>query len=215
MRSRSQIIPAILTDSSEVFLERLDFAKTKQSVHIDIIDGRFCPGKLTLPIKDWPVIDLDYSEAHLMVQNPVDYLESLADKGITRAIVHVESDFDHREIQEKAKEVDLLLGFAVNPDTNLHQVQSYLEISSYLQIMGVNPGKTGQTLSETTFSDCQFFKKIPNYRLTLTVDGGVNISNISQLKAVGASYFILTTGLFAEGDPEENFNQLMRLLDER
>src|SRR5690348_16723098 len=127
MIPKSPIILSILSAQMAEFAERLDIArKTTKAVHLDVIDNDFCEGR-TLPIDEWPKLNIDYSEAHLMVKNPLALLEQLAKQKVIRVIVHIESNFDAAELSRRAKELDLLLGFAVNPDTDLDRLRSFYE----------------------------------------------------------------------------------------
>lgn len=214
MVSKSPIILADLTTDSNTFAERLAYAKsTTQSIHLDVIDGSFCEGR-ALPIDAWPAIDTNYSEAHLMVNNPLDYLEPLASKKVTRAIVHVESQFDIAELTRKAKELDLLLGWAVNPDTDLDRLRPLYDSSTYIQVMGVQPGRSGQPMIDTTPPAVAYLRRIPTRRLTITVDGGVTLGNVANLKQVGANYFVVTHAVFDAAKPDEALKQLQDIVSE-
>lgn len=213
MRSHSPIIPAIFSDNPKIFRERLDFAqKTTHSAQFDILDGIFCRGDENLDFEAWPNFQLEYSEAHLMVKKPLEYLEKLAEKKITRAIVHVESDFDLTQLRSRARELDLLLGFAINPDTDLIDVRRFFDVSNYIQVMGVNPGHTGQAMLETTIPAVSYLKRSTTHRLYITVDGGVTLENILPLRTAGADFFVTTNALFGQGEARANYQALEQAL---
>ena len=215
MRSRSVLIPSIFSDNPSVFKERLTFAETVvHAAQFDVLDGAFCRGDDNLAIEAWPKFNLEYSEVHLMVKNPLEYLERIAERKITRAIVHVESEFDLEELRAKARELDLLLGFSINPDTDLAKLRQYFEVSNYIQLMGVNPGHTGQKMLDTTVSAVSYLKRIPNQRLYIVVDGGVTIDNARALVDAGASFLVATTALFGSGDPKDNYDKILATLDD-
>lgn len=211
MKSRSRIIPASLVDRAEDLVKRIDFARTtSSSLHVDVIDGKFCPGE-AIDISKWPLIDLEYVEAHLMVAEPLDYLSILKSKGVTRAIVHVESEFDVEELATEARVNDILLGFAVNPDTDLTSLRKYFTHSSYIMIMGVKPGYVGQEQLVQTGLAVSYLKKLP-YRLIISVDGGVTSENIANLSQNGADYFVCSSALYHNGDWQENYQKLSDLI---
>ena len=114
MKSKLPIIPSCLVKTRSDFETRLEFCRrVSHSIQVDVADGRFVPST-TLPISEWPKVDLEYSEAHLMVNRPIEYLDKVKAAGFVRALVHVESFFDLEQLALKAKEIDLLLGFVVN-----------------------------------------------------------------------------------------------------
>jgi len=214
MRSRNPILPGCLVLSRRSFNERLEFAqRVGNSIHVDVIDNEFIRGH-TLPINDWPKLSLEYAEAHLMVQQPLIYLKPLKQAGITRAIVHLESSFELEALTVSARNLDLLLGFAINPDTDLGKMKPVLSSSNYIQVMGVNPGRTGQDQLPQTESAVSYFDKISNYRLLVSVDGGVNGENIARLKAAGADYFVASAALYNRGSWEANYQNLMAGLEQ-
>ncbi len=212
MKSKTPIIPAALVTNEQAMLERLEFArKNSDSIHIDVIDGQFCDGA-TLPVEQWPELNIGYAEAHLMVKEPLNYLEKIRAKGVTRALVHVESDFNVEKLVNEARRVDVLLGFAINPDTDLEKLRPLYNVSSYFQIMGVHPGRIGQVMLDTTPLAIAYVRRTSsNHRLTITVDGGVTVEHIAALKKAGADHFVSSAAIY-EGEKswQENYDELMR-----
>lgn len=212
MKSKSPVIPAILTSDPEEFAEQVKLAKElANAVHLDVIDGRFCQGR-ALKIEEWPDFKVNYSEVHLMVEKPLDYLDKLADKKITRAILHVESDMALEDIAKKARELDILLGFAVNPDTDLVDLRKPMAISQYIQTMGVEPGAHGRKLSSLVKTAISYLHHVPPQQIIISVDGGVTKDNIHELKKLGASYFVSNSAIFGEGDHHQNYQALLDAL---
>ena len=208
MRSKNFVIPACLVATREEFIKHIDFArKVGNSLHVDIVDPEFVEGN-SLPIEGWPVIDIEYCEGHLMVTDPLPYLSKVKSRGITRAIIHVESHFDLDELATEARVNDILLGFAVSPETDLTTLRRFFSVSPYVQIMGIHPGKTGQEQLPNTALAVSYLNKQP-YRLTITVDGGVNLENISELKHAGADFVVATTAIYEKGDWKENYEELL------
>lgn len=210
MKSKNPIIPGNLVESEADFTARLEFAKkVGNAIHIDVTDPDFVEG-ISLPVEAWPQISLEYAEAHLMVANPLRYFATLKEKGIVRAIVHVESDFDPTELQATARELDLLLGFAINPDTDLTRLLPLLAISSYAQVMSIYPGKTGQPYLPQTPLAVKYLRTHQS-RLTITVDGGVSVENIPELKTAGADYFIASSAIYDGNDWTDNYQKLLNV----
>ncbi len=212
MKSKTPIIPAALVTSEQAMLERLEFAqKNSDSIHIDVIDGQFCDGA-TLSVEQWPDLPIGYAEAHLMVKEPIGYLEKVKAKGVMRALVQVESDFKIDELVAEARRVDLLLGFVINPDTDLEKLRPLYGVSSYFQIMGVHPGRIGQVMLDTTPMAIAYIRRTShNHRLIVTVDGGVTVEQIPELKRAGADYFVTSAAIY-EGEKswQENYDELMK-----
>ncbi len=213
MKARLPIIPGDLTVTVEEFSKRLDFAReVADAIHIDVADGRFVPAT-TLEIEAWPNITLGYAEAHLMVRDPIPYLEKLKKVGITRSIVHIESFFDPEQLVNHAREIDMLLGFAINPDTDLDHLRPFYEISNYIQVMGIVPGATGQVMLTQTPASVSYLRRVPNRRLIISVDGGVHSQNVQNLFRVGANYCVASSAIYDVGDWATNFQKLNELVE--
>lgn len=213
MRSKNFVIPACLVTTKGEFTKHIEFArKVGNSLHVDIVDPNFVEGN-SLPVQDWPIIDIEYCEAHLMVSDPLQYLSKAKAKGVTRAIIHVESTFDLDELVTEARVNDILLGFAVSPETDLTTLRRFFSVSPYIQVMGIHPGRTGQSQLPNTSLAVSYLNKQP-YRLTITVDGGVNLENISELKHAGADYVVATTAIYEKGDWKENYQELLKKASE-
>lgn len=209
MQPRLPIIPAVLVMSTEELTARLNFAQeVTDSVHLDLIDGQFVTGE-SLPVSLWPKLDLGYSEAHLMVENPIPYLADIKAKGVIRVIIHVESKFNLNELVSACRQLDLLIGFAVNPDTDLDVLKKYLGVSNYFQIMGVTPGQSGQRQDPNTSLAVTYLSKLPTKRLLISVDGGIRAENIGRLKEAGASYFVASKAIFGRGDWRDNLRHML------
>jgi ribulose-phosphate 3-epimerase len=215
MKSKSPIIPAVLTTSPDVFGQRLTFAREQaNAAHFDVTDGQFSPGE-ALAIELWPPIELAYSEAHLMVKKPEEYLEALAERKITRAIIHVEADYTLASLHRRAKELDILLGFAICPDTDLAKLQPVFAISNYIQVMGVHPGFSGQGMIDTTLPAIRFLRTQHQSRLIITVDGGVTLANAAQVFQAGADYVISTNAIFHGSNWVDSYQALAQTADAR
>jgi ribulose-phosphate 3-epimerase len=108
----------------------------------------------------------------------------------------------------------LLLGFSINPDTDLTDIRKFLEASNYIQVMGVHPGLAGQKMLETTIPAISYLKRSIQERLYITVDGGVTMENAQDLIKAGANYLIATTAIFGSNEPEENYQKLLEITND-
>jgi len=212
--SPSPIIPSILTDSPQKFEQRLEFARKVGTVHVDFIDNQFCSGA-TLAIAEWPPLAVKYAEVHLMVTDPLAYLELIAKKGATRAVVHIESKFDLTELRNRARELDLLLGFAVNPETDLVTLKPVLDTNTYIQVMGVHPGQSGQKIVEGIAEAINYLQTSTLRPLIITVDGGVTAENIIKLRKSGAGFFVEAHTIYEGTDWPKNYQHMLGLVADK
>lgn len=163
--------------------------------HLDIMDGHLVPNisfgpDIANSLRKITELPLD---AHLMLSHPLKYAEKFDADLIT---FHVESEDDTREtidkIENRAK-----VGIAINPDTPLETIDSYLEKLHTVLIMSVHPGFGGQSFIESTLDKIRGLrKKITQAGLEtrIAVDGGLN--DKTTLGAIQAGADVLNIGSF-------------------
>jgi len=158
-------------------LEGLDY------IHVDVMDGKFVNNinnnlKVFKSLKetyDIPII------AHLMVINPLDYIEKIIDY-VDIFLFHFEINNDKNRIIQIIKEKQKQVGFAINPETHISNIIPYLEKIDLVLIMSVNPGWSGQKFLENTpkkVDDLAEYKK--KFDFLIDVDGGINLTNAKLL----------------------------------
>ena len=174
-------------------------------LHLDVMDGHFVPNlTFGLPIikqiKDISEIPVD---VHLMVSNPQNYLEILADWGIEYVSIHQEVVHHlHRQISVlKSKKVKA--GIALNPATPIETIFPILPELDFVLLMSVNPGFGGQKFLPLVYKKIIELKKIAasiNPDLEIEVDGGVNKDNASKLVEAGADILVSGSYIFGSTD---------------
>mgnify|MGYP006307136743 CR=1 FL=1 len=128
----SEIIPAILTDSFQDLQIKLDRLRDVSSwVQIDIMDGKFVPQK-SIEIKDLIEVDSPLKvnfEIHLMVNDPLKYIEQCKSAKIKRVYFHIEPLKGKKEVDHvigKIEEFGFEKGLALNPKTQVKKIEQYL-----------------------------------------------------------------------------------------
>ncbi|NQV17041.1 MAG: ribulose-phosphate 3-epimerase [Armatimonadetes bacterium] len=174
-------------------------------LHLDVMDGHFVPNlTFGLPIikqiKDISKIPVD---VHLMVSNPQNYLETLADWGIKYVSIHQEVVHHlHRQISVlKSKKVKA--GIALNPATPIETILPILPELDFVLLMSVNPGFGGQKFLPLVYKkiiELKNFAASINPDLEIEVDGGVNKDNASKLVKAGADILVSGSYIFGSTD---------------
>ncbi|XP_011098858.1 ribulose-phosphate 3-epimerase, cytoplasmic isoform [Sesamum indicum] len=175
-------------------------------LHMDIMDGHFVPN-LTIGA---PVIESlrkhteAYLDCHLMVTNPLDYVEPLGKAGASGFTFHVEVSKDNwRELVQKIKSKGMKPGVSVRPGTPIEEVYPLLDDENPVEmvlVMTVEPGFGGQKFMPEMMDKVHALrKKYPS--LDIEVDGGLGPSTIDLAAAAGANCIVAGSSVFGAPDP--------------
>ena len=205
------IIPGILEKDWNTIEEKIAIVRQfSNSVHIDFIDGKFSSNITFLDLKPFSKYTKDlFMEAHLMVDNPLQYLEPLANAGFRRFLGHVEK---MSNLEEFVARGELLgeVGLAIDGKTSLETINISYEDLDVILLMGIDAGFSGRQFQP------QILDKIKTIRektfIPIEVDGGVNDKTIPEIKKAGADRFVVTSFIFEEGDPIKNYETLVSLI---
>ena len=166
-------------------------------IHLDIMDGSFVNRNTKdlfdiKKIKNLSKIPLD---VHLMVDNPLDEIEIYSKMNPRIITVHIENNKNVNECIELIKSKNSEVGLAINPNTEISLINPYLNSVDMVLVMSVYPGKGGQNFIESTFEKVKQLEKLKKKNnFKISVDGGVNNTNSTNLKNLGAD--ILVSGSF-------------------
>jgi ribulose-phosphate 3-epimerase len=170
-------------------------------LHLDIMDGHFVPNISFGPevVRAIRPLTRMFFDVHLMCSRPQILIEPFARAGADEITVHVELHQQVTPLIWKIKSFGKKVGLAINPPTNINEVQPYLEQIDLLLVMTVNPGFGGQSFIHETLPKIQQAeawrreKKLP-YRIE--VDGGINFQTAAECARAGADTFVSGTTLF-------------------
>ena len=178
-----KISPSILNSNNRIeSIKKLNNTNADY-IHIDAMDGKFVPNN-QMPINE--IIELEkYSnipfDIHLMVNNPIEYLNQLENKNIEYITIHLEIDKNINELIDKIKSLNYKVGLSIKPNTNIFELIPYLDKIDLVLIMSVEPGFGGQQFMPNSLIKAQSLREIKK-DITIEIDGGINDSNIKEVK---------------------------------
>lgn len=180
-------------------------------VHIDVMDGCFCPQLTVGP----PVIAALKTplrkDVHLMVDEPVEKVRAYVDMGASIVTFHVESTrHPHRVLQVLGSSVTR--GIALNPGTPVSAVEPLLDDVELVLILAVNPGWGGQKFAQGTERKLAAARELiqrSGRRVTLAVDGGITRDNAGAIAAMGVDMIVAGSAVFDGGDAAANLGRLL------
>lgn len=192
-----EISTSILSSKNyEETINKLLLTKTDY-IHIDIMDGIFVPNKSLNTDEDINLINNIKGkklDIHLMVENPVEYIEKLNNNNIEYITIHYEINKNLEDIIKKIKEKEYKVGISIKPKTKIKVLKPMINKIDLILIMSVEPGLGGQKFINKTKCKIRKAKKIINNNIKIEVDGGINNNTIKKIKkadiAVSGSYII-------------------------
>ena len=163
--------------------------------HLDVMDGMFVPNITFGPpiiksIRKYSDIPFD---AHLMIQDPIRYIDAFADAGCDLITVHCEAVGDIKGAMDRIHEKGLKAGISLNPETPVSDVEPFLPDADLALVMTVHPGFGGQSfISECVpkISWISEWAEENGRELEISVDGGVNPTTGKQCTDAGATVLV-------------------------
>ena len=204
------LAPSILAADFNKLGEQIDLLEQAgvEYLHIDVMDGQFVPSiSFGMPViasirKNTKLV----FDVHLMIEEPIRYLEAFKEAGADIVTVHAEACTHLHRTVTRIKELGMKAGISLNPASPLYDLEYILQDLDMVLIMTVNPGFGGQTLIPGILRKITELKKMADSRgvkLDIEVDGGITLENVAAVLEAGANVIVSGTSVF-RGDIKAN-----------
>lgn len=182
-------------------------------VHIDVMDGMFVPNiTLGAPVikclKGKTVLPFD---VHLMIEDPIRYIDDFAEAGADIITFHIEATKDVSATIAKIKDNGCKAAVSIKPATPADVVFPYLDELYMVLVMTVEPGFGGQSFMPETMPKVKAIRDEAKKReldLRIQVDGGIDDKTVSQATANGADVLVAGSYVFKAKDRKKAINKL-------
>lgn len=183
------------------------------ALHLDVMDGQYV-SNFGMGIQDIRFICSHTklkTELHLMIENPIRYVELFADTGANVIYVHPESEYHIITTLQKIGEMGLESGIVLNPGTSVETIVELLNVVKRVLVMGVNPGQAGQLYLPYAENKIDRLLELQKrYDFSIGMDGACNLERIKRLSKKGVESFVLGTAALFYGD--RNYDAHMKAI---
>ena len=209
-----KLAPSILSADFAKLLE--DVRKVESAgceyLHIDVMDGHFVPnitlGPLVVKSLKKENINMVF-DAHLMIENPDQYIEEFVKAGCDIITVHQEACVHlHRTIQN-IKSHGIKAGVVLNPATPVDTIKHVLSDLDMVLLMSVNRGFGGQSFIPCVLDKIKELKAIidsQGLNIDIEVDGGISPKDVDEVVQAGANVIVAGSAIFGSDDIQETVN---------
>jgi ribulose-phosphate 3-epimerase len=185
--------------------------------HFDVGDGHFVEPITMGPIVLQSIAPIIHRyggmiDVHLMVDNPVKHFPQFAEAGGDSVTFHFEAVDDVAATIRAAREQELQVGVAFNPETNPEDVAAVAGDADIVLCMSINPGYSGQPFQEETYDRVEALRQALPDGIPIQVDGGVNDDNIKELYERGATLFVAASAIFGREDLPRAYRRMVQAL---
>ena len=170
-------------------------------LHMDVMDGHFVPNLTMGPDLVKSLDGIAPLDVHLMVTDPIDFIEAFRDAGAEIISVHVEANNPLKAL-ESIKKNNMKAGIALNPSTPENSIEPFIDLADLILVMSVEPGYGGQEFHEDAVERVRHYKEAYPNKI-IEVDGGVGPSNSERLADAGADILVAGSAIFKADDPIE------------
>jgi ribulose-phosphate 3-epimerase len=214
---RIKIAPSILAADFSRLAKEIELVEDGGAdfLHFDIMDGRFVPNLSFGPqvVKSMRnKTELPFA-AHLMVEEPDQFITPFVQAGVDIVTIHVECFHQLYVTIKKIRSQGKKVGLALNPSTPLSTAEYLLENIDLLLLMTVDPGFGGQRFIQGMLPKIRKARQLIDEKrleIELAVDGGINMETAPLVVREGANVLVAGSAIFGSNDPKEAIEQLRR-----
>jgi ribulose-phosphate 3-epimerase len=170
-------------------------------IHIDVMDGHFVPNltlgpPLVAAVRKYSSLPFD---VHLMLTNPLNFVQPFADAGADHITFHIECSDDIGNVFDKIKQCGCSAGLSLKPNTSPDKIFKWLDKTAMVLVMTVEPGFGGQSFIRSVLPKIEKIREFiskNSIHSHLEVDGGIDGQTVSDVVSAGANVLVAGSSIF-------------------
>lgn len=186
--------------------------------HLDVMDGHFVPNisfgpAMVAAVRARTRRPLDI---HLMIEDPLRYVEAFQKAGGDTLVFHVEARADPEEVVRRVHALGVKVGAAIRPDTPFSAVAPLAPKLDQILVMSVHPGFSGQKFIPEALPKVRAARarlEELGSAADISIDGGVTVKTAPDAAEAGATFFVCGNSVFTGGSVADNLAELRAAVD--
>jgi ribulose-phosphate 3-epimerase len=182
-------------------------------IHVDVMDGKFTKNKgYTIgELKSLLINTTKQLDIHLMVKNPLKYIDELATLNVSYFTFHYETVNNPVEVINYIKNMGIKAGIALKPKTKVKKISNLIPCLDLVLVMGVEPGKGGQELLKEALLKLDELNDLKsNNNFFIALDGGINDQNIDDIYNKKVDIIVSGSFVTISDNYQEQLNKLKK-----
>lgn len=184
-------------------------------IHLDVMDGVFVPNiSFGQPVvKSLSKCTDLVSDVHLMITDPIRYIEDFASAGADIITIHAEATDEVEACLNKIRACGKKAGLSIKPKTPVSAIIPYLPLCDLVLVMTVEPGFGGQKFMADMLPKCtelRDYRDAHDLDFEISVDGGVSADNAKMCVLSGANVLVAGSSVLGKEDIKGAAEELLK-----
>ena len=216
---KNSLAPSILAADFCELAEQIQMTEQNgaEFLHFDVMDGMFVPSiSFGAPVlQSIKKCTNQIMDVHLMIQEPIRYIESFVKAGADYITIHLEACEDVSATIAEIKKQGMKCGLSIKPKTPVKALIPYLDSIDMILIMSVEPGFGGQSFISESLDKIRETRRLAEekgFDIDIQVDGGIYTSNVQEVLDAGANIIVAGSAVFG-GEVVANTRAFMEILN--